>query len=159
MKPTIVNVRNAERGDADTFEFTVGIVPLVMIMLLITAVAIIRPAQLPVWIAARECARMMTTTLDRNVALSQGLKAGQLSIQGNPIAGVSVGDVSFQQSYPMGDARGGTAECRVSYTIPLANLPMVGGLFGDVPVDAKVAMTIDPLKSEWLDSDGRVSSP
>jgi hypothetical protein len=143
--------RRAERGDADTFEFTVGVLPLAFMMVLIAAVAIIRPAQLPAWIAARECARMMVTTLEEDIAIPQGRAAALQTLSRMPIAGASVGAGSVNALYNIegGNPRQGTVRCTVSYVVPLADVPMIGALFGDVPIDATVAMRIDPYKSDW----------
>jgi hypothetical protein len=140
-----------ERGDADTFEFTVGILPLAMVMVLIAGVAILRPAQLPAWIAARECARNMTTTLDSVIAETQGELAGLKSLKGMPLAGASIGPDNVVGVYNLegGNPRNGTVRCTVSYVVPLSNIPMIGTLFGDVPMNASVRMKIDPLKSSW----------
>ena len=146
-------LRRSERGDGDSFEFMVGILPLAMLMMLIGAVSIIRPAQLPVWIAARECARMMTASLDQDVAEPQGDRAARNSLERNAIVGVDWGSFNIQTTYPdkisFPNPRGMEASCRVSYVVRMADLPLVGGLFGDVPMDATVTMTIDPYKSDW----------
>lgn len=144
--------RAAERGDADTFEFVVGVLPIAMMLALIGAVTIIRPAQLPVWIAARECARMASATLSESIAVDQGTRAAVNSLQNNPLAGVAIGNGNVFVDYNpnnLGDPRGETVTCRVNYTLELGTLPLVGGLFGAVPLDASVTMIIEPLKSDW----------
>lgn len=145
-------LRRVERGDGDSFEFMVGILPLAMLMLLIGAVTIIRPAQLPAWIAARECARMMAASLDQDIAEPQGERAAINSLERNAIVGVA-GAFDIDTTYPdkvaFPNPRGMTASCKVAYVVPMADLPMIGGLFGNVPIDATVTMTIDPYKSDW----------
>jgi hypothetical protein len=145
-------LRRVERGDGDSFEFMVGILPLAMLMMLIGAVTIIRPAQLPAWIAARECARMMAASLDQDVAEPQGERAALNSLERNAIAGVAGGfniDTTYPDKIAHPNPRGMNASCTVSYVVPMADLPLVGGLFGNVPIDATVTMTIDPYKSDW----------
>jgi hypothetical protein len=141
--------RRFERGDADTVEFTFGIFPIVMMMLLIAAVALIRPAQLPAWIAARECARMGTTTLNSTLGESQAEFAGYESLKRMPLANRQSVSVNATYNPEGGDPRQGTVSCTVSYVIPVSGLPMVGSLFGDVSMDATVAMKIDTYKSKW----------
>ncbi len=144
--------RAAERGDADTFEFVVGVLPIAMMLALIGAVTIIRPAQLPVWIAARECARMASATLNESIAVDQGTRAAVNSLVNNPLAGVTIGNGNVFVDYNpnnLSDPRGETVTCRVNYTLELGTLPLVGGLFGSVPLDASVTMIIEPLKSDW----------
>jgi hypothetical protein len=141
--------QNLERGDGDTYEFITGIIPLTMLLVLIAAVAIVRPAQLPVWIAARDCARVLTTTLEEDIAESQAYRTARASLSNMPLARVTNVNINPVYNVTGGDPRNGFSECTVSYTIPLADIPMVGGLFGDVPMDATVRMKIDPLKSDW----------
>jgi hypothetical protein len=141
-------VHALERGDGgDSFEFTLGIIPVTMMMLIIGAVTIIRPAQLPVWIAARECARASAATLNATIGTNQGREAALNSLRGNPLTGVDVGGISISASHA--GVRGGNAQCTVRYQIDVSTLPMVGGVFGSFPIESRVTMVIDPYKSRW----------
>lgn len=135
----------SERGEGDTFEFTVGILPIVMLITLIAAVTIVRPAQIPVWIAARECARAGAATMDPEIGKVQAEEAGYNSIYNNPLVNLNgVQVVAVHEG-----TRGGNVTCTASYSVSVGSIPMAGSLFGNVPLQAVVVMKIEPLKSKW----------
>lgn len=138
--------RRLERGEAETAEFTLAIVPLLLLVMLIAVTTLIRPAQLPVFFAARECARAASVSLNQNIALQQGIEAAASSLRGNSLstaqASVSVwADGAWQ--------RGDPVTCRVSYQMDVSRVPMVGGVFGVVAAEAEASARIEPGKSRW----------
>lgn len=138
--------RRLERGEAETAEFTLSIVPLLILVMLIAVTALIRPAQLPAFFAARECARAASVSLNQVIALQQGIEAAASSLRGNSLsatqASVSVwADGAWQ--------RGDPVTCRVSYRIDVSSVPLVGGVFGVVAAEAEASARIEPGKSRW----------
>jgi hypothetical protein len=150
MKRTLM--RSIERGDGDVFEFTIGILPLLMLTFLIAGVAIVRPLQLPVWQAARECARMASATLDPVRGEVQGENAGINSISNQLFGNVSGGSAVVTYDPPANgktNVRGHKVTCSVSYTVDMTSLPIAGDLFGVMPMNSSVTMLVDPIKSDW----------
>ncbi|MEO6060623.1 MAG: hypothetical protein ABIQ99_01640 [Thermoflexales bacterium] len=140
--------RRLERGEAETAEFSLAIVPLLILVMLIAVSTLVRPAQLPVFFAARECARAASVSLNHNIALQQGIEAAANSLRGNSLsttrASVSVwADGAWQ--------RGDPVTCRVSYRIDVSRLPLVGAVFGVVDAEAEASARIEPGKSRWGD--------
>jgi hypothetical protein len=143
-------LRLFERGDGgSSFEFIWGVVVIAMMVMFIAAVTIIRPTQLPVWIAARECARNASATVDVARGISQGQEAGNRSMIGNYLGGATP-SVSVTRH---DGVHGGLATCVVNYTVTAVdNIPLVGGIFAASParqVRAEVTMEIDPHKAFW----------
>jgi hypothetical protein len=145
-----LTLRQFERGDGgSSFEFIWGVVVVAMMVMFIAAVTIIRPTQLPVWIAARECARNASATIDSARGVSQGQEAGSRSLIGNYLAGATP-SVSVTRHDGI---QGGLTTCVVNYTVTAVdNIPLVGGIFAASParqVRAEVTMEIDPHKAFW----------
>lgn len=119
--------------------------PLAIMITLIAVVAVVRPAQYPVWVAARECARNAITTLDANSGVQQGIAAGYNSLRGNHL---SASSASINLSYG-GWERGSDVTCTVSYSIDVSGIPLVQGVYKNIPMQASVTLQIEPLKSRW----------
>lgn len=139
-------MRRLERGEAETAEFSLAIVPLLILVMLIAVTTLIRPAQLPVFFAARECARAASVSLNQAIALQQGIEAAASALRGNSLstaqASVSVwSDDAWQ--------RGDPVTCRVSYRIDVSSVPFVGAVFGVVDAEAEASARIEPGKSRW----------
>lgn len=135
-----------ERGEAETAEFTLGVVPLVLLVMLIAAAAIARPAQLPVFFAAQACARAASVSVDPDIGLRQGIEAAADALRGNSLSATSASirvwsDGAWQRGEPV--------TCQVRYDIDLSGLPMVGAAFGVIPAEARVTTRIEPAKSRW----------
>jgi hypothetical protein len=142
-------LRLLERGDGgSSFEFIWGVVVVAMMVMFIAAVTIIRPTQLPVWIAARECARNASATVDAARGISQGWEAGNRSLIGNYLGGATP-NISVSHA----GIHGGNTTCIVTYTVTAVdNIPLIGGIFASSParvVRAEVTMKIDPHKAFW----------
>lgn len=138
-------VAQAQRGDAQSFEFSIWMLPLAIMVTLIGVVAVIRPAQYPVWVAARECARNAITTLDAGTGVNQGIQAGYNSLRGNHLNSSSA---SINVSYGSWE-RGSDVTCTVAYKIDVSGIPLIQGVYKDIPMQASVTLQIEPLKSRW----------
>jgi hypothetical protein len=150
---TKVTLRKIERGDGDVFEFIIGVLPLLMLTFLIAGVAIIRPLQLPVWNAARECARMASATLDPARGVTQGVSTGMSALSRSLFGGVSGGAITVNYTPSVAgktNARGHFVTCTATYEIDMTSLPIAGDLFGVVPFESRVTMRVEPIKSDWL---------
>ena len=134
-----------QRGDAQSFEFSIWMLPLAIMVTLIGVVAVIRPAQYPVWVAARECARNAITTLDSGAGVNQGVQAGYNSLRGNHL---SASSANINVSYGAWE-RGSDVTCTVSYKIDVSGIPLIQGVYHDIPMQASVTLQIEPLKSRW----------
>ena len=126
-------VRAAERGEDSSFEFTVMIVPMMLMMSLIAFATLVRASQVPAWTAASECARAAIATLDEDI--------------GNFIraAGLNV-DVNYGAW-----ERGSTVTCRVNYAIDLDGVVLMDSFFpgNKVPMSAEVSLRVERFKSRW----------
>ena len=135
----------AERGEDESFELTVMIVPLVLMMLLIAFVTAVRSSQMPAWTAASECARAAIATLNEGIGRAQGMRAAMGSLIGNNISTDAVNVVINGSWTP-----NGTASCQVSYDIDvsdIAGISVISG--GKIPISALVTMRVEPYKSRW----------
>ena len=143
-------LRNAERGDDASFEFTVAIVPLMLMVCLIAFATVIRSAQMPAWTAASECARAGIATLDPAIGKAQAEDAGNKSLHGNYLSG-SVGAAHIVQPDAANWKRGADLTCRVNYNINVSGILMLEGLLpGNVlPMQVDVTLKIEPYKSAW----------
>lgn len=139
--------RNAERGEDASFEFTVWIVPLMMMIALIAFATLVRASQVPAWTAASECARTAIATLDSDIGVAQGEAAGWNSLRGNYIstAAASV-RVTFGAWEP-----GSDVTCTVNYGIDLSGIFLLDGLVpgNSIPMQAAVTLRVEPTKSRW----------
>lgn len=75
-------MRRFERGDATTVEFQTFAPVLVALVGLIAFTALARSAQIPLWAAARECAREASAYLDVGLSRSRGASAAWGSLSG-----------------------------------------------------------------------------
>lgn len=138
--------RRLERGEAETAEFTLAVIPLLILVMLIAAAALIRPAQLPVFFAARECARAASVSLNHSLGLEQGIEAAVASLRGNSL---STAQASVSVWADGAWRRGDPVTCQVRYQIDVSTLPMVGAAFGVVNAEAEASARIEPGKSRW----------
>ena len=141
--------KNAERGEDTSFEFTVAVLPMAMMITLIALTTLVRSSQLPVWTAATACARAAIVTLDEGIGLEQGEDAAMNSLVSNNISAAAAPSVSI--STPQGWMRGKPLVCTVTYNIDVSGIPgfseMVPG--GTYPVEAEVELNIEGFKSKW----------
>lgn len=137
--------RALERGDAEPFEFLSMVPVLLFVVTLIAMAGIVRAAQIPIWAAARECARMAAATLSPDIGMRQGEEAARNSLAGNNLnAGAALVTLSGNWS------RGGSVTCSVDYVVPFGGLPLAGWLGRDhVDLHSEFTLTVEPHKSRW----------
>lgn len=144
-----VLLKNAERGEETSFEFTVFVLPILMMIILIAMTTLVRSSQLPVWTAATACARAAIVTLDERIGRDQGTTAALNSLLSNNISASAAPDVVI--SVPKDWLRSKPLICTVTYNIDVSAIPgfssMVPG--GVVPVEATVELNIEGFKSKW----------
>jgi hypothetical protein len=140
-------VRQAERGEDQSYEFSSVIVPIVLMILGIAFATLVRAAQMPVWTAASECARQAIVSADEDTGRANGERAALSALSGNVI-GIANVDVNVDVAGVWGpDA---PVTCHVSYDIDTSGIAFFAELTrGVVPVSAEVTLTIEPYKSRW----------
>jgi hypothetical protein len=145
-----VLLKNAERGEDTSFEFTAAMLPMAVMITLIAMTTLVRSSQVPLWTAALSCARAAAATLDESIGTEQGEAAGRNSLANNNISGTDNSD-PVQVSAPQGWGRGKPVTCEVSYTIDVSGIPGFSELVpgGGYPMSASVTLPIDPFKSKW----------
>ena len=137
--------RGLERGDAESFEFTVSMVPITVMILLIAFATLVRAAQMPAWMAATECARAATSTQNEALGREQAERAARDALSGNPVRASSSLILITGEWAP-----NAPVTCRVSYNIDVSAIPGFAELTGgNVPVVTEVTLRIEPYKSRW----------
>jgi hypothetical protein len=137
--------RAVECGEDSSFEFTVAITPIVLMILLIGFASVVRSAQMPVWSAASECAREAVATETEDIGRQQGERAARDSLIGyyinpDPVDVEILGDWTPES----------LVTCRVSYDIDVAGIVGFEEMTsGRVPVSAQVSLRVEPHKSRW----------
>lgn len=139
--------KRAERGDDASFEFTVAMVPLMLMISLIALATIVRASQVPAWTAASECARAAIATLNEDIGVAQGKRAAMNSLSGNFLLTTGL---TVDVDYGTWD-RGSSVTCKVNYGIDVSGIVMLNGLFpGDsIPMNAEVSLRVEKFKSRW----------
>ena len=138
-------LRQAERGEDSTFEFTTAIVPITVMILLIAFATIVRSAQMPAWMAASECARAAVATLTESKGRQDAEQAAVDSLSGNQISSTSVQIVITGDWTPSS-----LVSCSVSYAIDVSGVAGFAELTGgSIPMTAQVALRMEPYKSKW----------
>jgi Flp pilus assembly protein TadG len=138
-------LRNAERGEDSSFEFTAGIFPLFMMILIIAFVTIVRSSQMPAWSAASECARAAVASRDPSLGDAQARRAAVSSLEGNNISATSA-QINISGSWTPGT----NVTCRVAYDIDVSGIVGFAELTGGkVPMSVSVSLRVEPYKSVW----------
>lgn len=138
-------LRQAERGEDQSFEFTSVIVPIMIMIMLIAFGTLVRAAQMPVWTAASECARMGIASADETSGRQQAEEAALASLTGNAI-NISSVDIDITGDWTPNSP----VTCRVSYDIDISGIAGFAELTGGrVPVLAEVTLRTEPFKSKW----------
>jgi hypothetical protein len=134
----------AEQGDAETFGLLTFTPILVALITLITFTALVRSAQLPVFAAARECARVASAFLDSGQAAAAGRSAAAGSLIGNSIsAGLASIDVSGH------GGPGSDVTCTVIYRVAVSELPLAGWVGArDIDLRATATARVERFKSK-----------
>lgn len=136
-------MRSLERGDATTVEFQTFAPVLVALVGLITFTALARSAQIPLWAAARECAREASAYQDIGLSQSRGASAAWGSLSGNSLdASRAVVQVSAH------GGPGSDVTCTVTYRVALQGLPMAAWFNGGLlDLRATSVMRVERHKS------------
>ncbi len=144
-RPVRAAVRRAERGHASSIEF-IWFVPILTAMIgLIAYTVLARSAQIPVWVAARECARVASTTIEAGRGSALGTQAAMGSLMGNNLH-YERATVSVQH----GGGRSASVTCRVSYSVGLGGLPMASWFGVDVfSVQSSYTLLAEPYRSDF----------
>jgi hypothetical protein len=145
-------LRQAERGEAQSFEFVVMVLPMMFLISVIGLVIIYWSARLPAKRAAIDCARSAIATLNQTVGVEQGEFVG---VQSMVNSGAAIEHLGVEV-YPLVSwTRGATVRCVVSGQLDIRDMPMLqmlptvvnnGGIFEIYEV---ADMQIEPLKSDW----------
>lgn len=148
VSPVRVLLKNAERGEDTSFEFTAAMLPMAVMITLIAMTTLVRSSQVPLWTAALACVRAAATTLDPTIGVDQGEAAGMNSLLNNNISASSQPIVNVTHGEWR---RGNPVTCEVNYTIDVSGIPGFSELVpgGGYPMSASVTLPIDPFKSQW----------
>lgn len=138
-------VRCAERGHASSIEF-IWFVPILTALIgLIAYTVLARSAQIPVWAAARECARVASATTNAGRGSALGAQAAMGSLAGNNLLAERA-SVSVHHS----GGRSASVTCTVSYSIGLGVLPMAGWFGVNVfSVQSSYTLIAEPFRSDF----------
>ena len=138
-------VRRAECGHASSMEFIWFVPILTALVGLIAYAAIARAAQIPVWAAARECARVASVSVDASRGMALGAQAAMGSLAGNHLQPERA-TVSIQH----GGGRSAGVTCSIDYSVGLGGLPMSGWFGGGAfSVQASYTLLAEPYRSDF----------
>jgi Flp pilus assembly protein TadG len=138
-------VHGAERGDDSGYEFTVAVLPLVMMLVLIAFTSIVRASQMPAWSAASECARAAVATMNPTLGDTQARRAATNSLTANNI-NASGATITITGSW----TPGGSVTCRVAYDIDVSVvLGLANVTNGKIPMVVSITLLVEPNKSSW----------
>ncbi len=179
MREVVRGIRNAERGEAQSFEFVVSTVLMVFTISLIAFAVMYWSARLPAKRAAIDCVRNAVSTLDRDIGISQGVETGVRALVMpdnlvNPATlaelqareltilstGVIVSNLTVEvRPWPAGFGgpwgRGDKVRCRVRYRLNVSALPMLDmvqpilNANGILEIQEVAILAIEPYKSDW----------
>ena len=135
----------AERGHASSIEFIWFVPILTAIIGLIAYTVLARSAQIPVWTAARECARVASTSSKAGRGSALGVQAAMGSLAGNNLLAERA-TVSVQHS----GGRTASVTCTVSYSVGLGGIPMVSWFSFDVlSIQSSYTLLAEPYRSDF----------
>jgi hypothetical protein len=138
-------VHKLEHGEAENFEFTTLIIPLVVMISLIAFATLVRSKQMPAWSAASECVRQAIATQDETIGREQGTQAALAMLAGNYV-NPATAQVKIEGTWQPGTL----VTCQVSYVIDVTGIPVMGELTGGgVTMSGKVSLHTEPNKSRW----------
>ncbi len=143
-------VRNRlEQGQSATVLFLMLVIPLLLVIDIIAAVAIARPAQIDASTAARECARGATTSLNESIGKHQGLMVAEQTLRGAGYG--SKNHTQVNVSAPGGWGRGATVDCSVSLQVPFGGFGLLGALIHQprLTIRGKAQAEIEAWRSDW----------
>jgi hypothetical protein len=134
-----------EIGASETYEFIVFAPMLVLLLAMIAAAALVRSAEVPVWAAARECARVASASASGGASLARGAAVGRRSLA---VSGFD--SARAQVMVSGGGSRGAAVTCSIVYNIGLDGLPMAWafGADGGIEVRASTTLLTEAYRSE-----------
>jgi hypothetical protein len=133
-----VDARAIERGDAESIEFIPFVFPLVLLITLITVTAATRSAQVPVWAAARECARSASTASSQGEAVNRGQRFALSALRNSGIR-----RSALNVTVTRGGGRNASVTCTVEYAIDVGKLPLIAELKSDGRVVVRSSYTLN----------------
>ncbi len=141
--------RRLESGYSSTVTFLMLVIPLLLVIDVIAAVTIARPAQINVSTAARECARMATTSLDETIGRHQGEMVAERTLQG---AGYSSrNNIHIKIAAPGGWSRGAAVNCSISLNVPFGGFGLIGAMVHQprLTVRGEAQASLEAWRSDW----------
>jgi hypothetical protein len=140
-------LRRAERGEDESFEFTVVVIPLVVMVMLIAFATITRTELMPAWSASSECARAAITTVDPAIGKQLGTDAA-LGMLASNYVNPNTALVEFSASSTWEPDTPVT--CSVSYPIDISGIPWFNELMGGaIHVSSSATLRTEPYTSRW----------
>lgn len=138
-------LRHFERGEDESFEFTMVMSPLLVMIVLIAFATVARTELMPAWTAASECARAAVATMDANLGRQQGIDAALGLLASNYVnpatAQVNVTG-TWQPDTPV--------TCSVNYPIDVTGIPIFAQLTGGaIHVSGSVTLNTESNTSRW----------
>ncbi len=138
-----------EQGQSATALFLMLVIPLLLVIDIIAAVAIARPAQIDISTAARECARSATTSLNETIGKHQGMMVAEQTLRGAGYG--SKNNMQVNVSAPGGWGRGAAVDCSVSMQVPFGGFGLIGALLHQprLTIRGKAEAEIEAWRSDW----------
>ncbi len=140
--------RRFERGSSPVITFLGLILPMFLLLDLISALVIARPAQISVAAAARNCVRMAVASLNGVLGPQQGETVGLETLTS---AGLAGRDPHVNVTGEEGWDRGGNVSCTAQVTVPFGALGLVARLVGrqSLQIRETQSLSIEQWKSRW----------
>lgn len=145
-------LRQFERGEDESFEFTVVIGPLVIMIMLIAFATVARTELMPAFSAASECARAAITTYDPATGQEQGEQVARGILASNYVNA----DSPSTHVEVSGDEEDGIwppdtpVTCSVSYQIDVSGIPFFAEMTGGfIPISSSVTLHTERNTSRW----------
>ncbi len=136
-----------ERGEDESFEFTMVISPLFIMIVLIAFATVARTELMPAWSAASECARAAVTTMDSDAGREQGTNAALGLLASNYVNP----DTAVVEVTPYGTWEPDTpVTCSVNYAIDVSGIPLFAQFTGGaIQVSGSVTLNTESNTSRW----------
>lgn len=137
-----------EGGQGETASYLLVAIVFVLFLGISAFLVKVRPAQVTLGSAARECVRQAAESLNQGRGMAQGAAAARAVLQARHLD-PSQATVTVTPLGPW--ERFSRVECRVAYPVDLRRVPLIS-LFAPSPVlELETAYTLDvqPYKSRW----------
>lgn len=129
-------IRRVESGAAESVEFIFFAPTLMLLVTLITIATSVRAAQVSLWSASRECARVASSVANAARGSALGARVGMRSLEAS---GVRLASARVDVTHP--GAPGGVATCTVRYAVDISMLPMARLIGPSDSADAVLQLT------------------